>query len=66
MLSDATKRLREDKRLHRRSGWISHEELAAQLDALPDVAHKCAVEEEAGEAAGTVDTDASAESATPS
>ncbi len=64
MLSDAAKRLREDKRLHRRNGWISSEELAAQLDALPDVSHKCAVDEE--ETEETAAADAGAESVNPS
>lgn len=55
MLSDAVKRLREDKRLYRRSDWISNEELAAQLDSLPDVSQKCAIEDEsnAGEGAAS-------------
>lgn len=47
MLSDAVKRLRDDKRLYRRSGWLSSDEIAAQLEALPDVADKRASDDDA-------------------
>ena len=33
-------RLRLDRRLMRRRGWISKEELRAELEALPDAAQK--------------------------
>jgi hypothetical protein len=33
-------RLRLDRRLIRRRGWISKEELRAELEALPDAAQK--------------------------
>ncbi len=58
MLSDAAKRLREDKRLYRRNGWMESEELSAQLEALPDVSHKCAAEEDVieGDASGAVES----------
>jgi hypothetical protein len=36
------KALRLDVRLLRRRGWISGEELARELEALPDAAHKIA------------------------
>jgi hypothetical protein len=35
-------RLRLDRRLIRRRGHLSPEELARELEALPDVAHKAA------------------------
>ena len=37
---DATQRLRLDRRLIRRRGWISKKELAKELDALPDASAK--------------------------
>ena len=37
---DATQRLRLDRRLTRRRGWISKDELGKELDALPDAAAK--------------------------
>jgi hypothetical protein len=33
-------KLRVDRRLHRRRGWIAEDELQRELDALPDVADK--------------------------
>jgi hypothetical protein len=54
---DATQRLRLDRRLIRRRGWISKEELAKELEALPDVSTKAttlgAVEGGEHEAAGS-------------
>ncbi len=38
------KDLRLDRRLARRPGWISEEELARELESLPDVSHKVAEE----------------------
>lgn len=50
MNRDSINALRHDRRLLRRRGWISPEDLAQELASLPDVAHKVqavAVEEEA-------------------
>ena len=38
----STQRLRLDRRLIRRRGWLSEEELQRELAALPDVSHKIA------------------------
>jgi len=35
-------KLRLDKRLIRRRGWISPEDLEREIEALPDVSHKIA------------------------
>jgi hypothetical protein len=43
-------RLRLDRRLIARGGWIKSEELERELAALPDVSHKAAPNEEPGEA----------------
>jgi hypothetical protein len=40
MLSDALRDLKLDRRLATRRGWVSPEELAKGLAALPDVADK--------------------------
>jgi hypothetical protein len=45
-------RLRLDRRLIRRRGWIAAEDLARELAALPDVSHKIAPMEPVSEAAG--------------
>jgi hypothetical protein len=45
-------RLRLDRRLIRRRGWIAAEDLARELDALPDVSNKIAPMEPASEGAG--------------
>jgi hypothetical protein len=37
---DATKQLRLDRRLAGRRGWIAQNELAGELDRLPDVGDK--------------------------
>ena len=37
---ESMKRLRLDRRLIRRSGWISEEELERELAGLPDVSDK--------------------------
>jgi hypothetical protein len=39
---ESMKRLRLDRRLIRRRGWVSKEELERELTALPDVSHKIA------------------------
>ena len=39
---ESTRRLRLDRRLIRRRGWISEQELQRELAALPDVSHKMA------------------------
>jgi hypothetical protein len=36
------RRLRLDRRLIRRRGWLSKEDLERELTALPDVSHKIA------------------------
>ena len=43
MHEDAIKQLRPDRRLAGRRGWISSEELARELERLPDVAAKADV-----------------------
>lgn len=40
MVHDSMKNLRFDKRLLRRRGWISGEELARELESLPDAEPK--------------------------
>ena len=39
---ESMRRLRLDRRLIRRRGWISEEDLERELAALPDVSHKIA------------------------
>ena len=39
---ESMRRLRLDRRLIGRRGWISEEELERELSALPDVSHKIA------------------------
>ncbi len=47
----AEQRLKYDRRMQGRPGWISEEELQAELDALPDVSEKIAsAEDEPAEA----------------
>lgn len=43
MLRDGKAKFRLDRRLATRRGWISEEDLAKELDALPDVAEKAEV-----------------------
>jgi len=43
---DATSKLRLDRRLTNRRGWISPEDLEHELEALPDVADKVAPSED--------------------
>ena len=37
---DSMPKLRLDRRLIQRRGWISPQELEAELESLPDVSHK--------------------------
>ena len=46
MNRDSMKALRFDRRMLRRRGWITHDELEQKLTALPDVADKVKVAEE--------------------
>jgi hypothetical protein len=39
---ESMQRLRLDRRLIRRRGWLSEEDLERELAALPDVSHKIA------------------------
>lgn len=43
---EAERKLKYDRRLHRRSGWISKEELASELSNLPDASDKIHVPDE--------------------
>ena len=52
MNRDSMRQLRLDRRLIRRRGWISPDELERELSALPDVSHKIAPAEEEPEAEG--------------
>jgi hypothetical protein len=47
---EAERKLKFDRRLHRRSGWISKQELESELSDLPDAADKIYVPEEEPEA----------------
>jgi hypothetical protein len=40
MDQESMKTLRFDKRLIRRRGWVSREEIERELETLPDVSHK--------------------------
>ena len=40
MNNESIAKLRVDRRLHRRRGWIATKELQDELDALPDVSDK--------------------------
>jgi len=40
MVHDYTRRLKFDRRLLRRRGWVDPEELEKELADLPDVSHK--------------------------
>ena len=42
MERESMRRLRLDRRLIRRRGWLSEEDLERELAALPDVSHKIA------------------------
>jgi len=43
---DSLRNLRLDRRLHRRRGWISNEDLDSELAALPDASDKVQPPEE--------------------
>jgi hypothetical protein len=59
MNREALDKLRTDRRLINRRGWISKAELEKDLDELPDVSHKVAPpeEEEQPKAAPAEETD---------
>jgi hypothetical protein len=44
---DSLEKLRLDRRLIRRRGWIAPDDLDREIDSLPDVAHKIAPSEKA-------------------
>ena len=46
MNNDSTRKLKVDRRLIHRRGWISKNELQKQLDSLPDVSDKIAPPDE--------------------
>ena len=46
MLDEALRDLRTDRRMLDRRGWITRQELATMLAALPDAADKVAPQEE--------------------
>jgi hypothetical protein len=52
MIDPALRKLRLDRRLLDRRGWIDPKELARELAALPDVSAKIAPAEEASASAG--------------
>lgn len=51
MNHESIQKLRLDRRLIRRSGWISPKELEAAIEALPDVSEKMTTIGEAEESA---------------
>ncbi|MGH0037631.1 MAG: hypothetical protein ACQGVK_21585 [Myxococcota bacterium] len=53
---ESNKKLRLDRRLLRRRGWISPKELDAAFEALPDASDKVAPPEEATEPAESVES----------
>lgn len=64
MTRDSMQKLRLDRRLIRRAGWLSASELNSEIDALPDTGHKAttlgAVEdEERGDVAPGTESSAS-------
>ena len=46
---DHTRKLKFDRRLLRRRGWVDSEELEKELADLPDVSHKAQPQDEDGE-----------------
>ena len=52
MIDPALRKLRLDRRLMDRRGWIAPQEMERELAALPDVSGKIAPIEDAGAAAG--------------
>jgi hypothetical protein len=68
MNREANQKLRLDRRLIRRRGWISEGELARELERLPDVAQKATTLGEAAderEAAGAAARSQGESGATP-
>jgi len=53
MNQEAEARLKFDRRLEGRRGWVSEEEIQAELSALPDVANKLQPPEDDGDAAAS-------------
>jgi hypothetical protein len=60
MIDPALRKLRLDRRLMDRRGWIAPQELERELAALPDVSAKVAPTEDAGAGAGESPTPDSA------
>jgi hypothetical protein len=46
MNNESIEKLRLDRRLHSRRGWIAEKDLQAELDALPDVSDKIRPDDE--------------------
>lgn len=65
MNRDSIQRLRLDRRMTRRPGWISEKELDAALEALPDVAEKMTTLGDAEEGAGNEAPAGTSEDPTP-
>lgn len=61
MIDPALRKLRLDRRLTDRRGWISVKDLERELEALPDVSAKIAPQEEAGEAPASPGADSKGE-----
>jgi hypothetical protein len=57
MIDPALRKLRLDRRMLDRRGWIAREDLERELAALPDAADKIAPTEEPGEPAESPATD---------
>lgn len=57
MNRDSIQKMRLDRRLIRRAGWISERELEQELQALPDVSHKLITLGEAEDEASESDED---------
>ena len=55
---DSMQKLRLDRRLIRRPGWLSSPELESELEALPDSRHKAITLGEAEDAEGGGDPNA--------
>jgi hypothetical protein len=67
MNREATEKLRLDRRLIQRRGWISNEEREKCLEELPDVSHKIAPpeDEQPGESGSEAAGEAGGDPATP-
>ena len=60
MDSRSLEKLRFDRRLIRRNGWLSQKDLARELEALPDVSEKIAPDEDSdGESGASAESPAS-------